>query len=586
MTPLFCKIFSFSSLLFITVTLSSTQNLMTRRYSATSDGPINRGDFNGDGIPDVVFQTSTGVSVALGTPQGTLGAIKGSKTSLTSVGTPLDDLAVGRFTSSGHLDIAIRYSGSCGEGCSYDQADILLGRGDGTFQIGPPLPFGGSVTSLTASDFNGDGKTDIATVDPCGTVDIFPGDGDGTFGAPTTILNGADTCFTQSKIRVGDFDGDGRPDLALKTANGMLVLFNNGNLTFLAKDVFSSTDNFVEDFSAQDVNQDGFTDLLVTFEGEGPPAGPSPAGFSVYTSTGKTRGFNRTFDRAPDFGLFANFTLDLTAVDVDGDGINDIVGVAPSINGIFVLKGLPNGSFSSTPMSFVTQSVSLFPRLIAVDINRDGRPDFVTVDPGTSQISTSINAFPRSACGKSTLSPSVTACQPTDSVYLTSPVHIVANTHDAAAAVTSVQVYVDHKLVKSVNARTLDAQIPMSLGARAITVKAWDATGKNFSTLRTANIFNGAPGHICSTTSNTLTLCIPPQNGSVSSPVRILAAAQDDLSITAMQVYIDHQLVFSDHLANYVDHNFTLGWGTHVVTVKSWDTSGRTFSQSRTIAVQ
>jgi hypothetical protein len=62
-TPL-RKAFSFSFLLFIAVTLCSAQNLMTRRYPAASDGPINRGDFNEDGIPDVVFQTSTGIAVA------------------------------------------------------------------------------------------------------------------------------------------------------------------------------------------------------------------------------------------------------------------------------------------------------------------------------------------------------------------------------------------------------------------------------------------------------------------------------------------------------------------------------------------
>jgi len=586
-TPL-RKAFSFSFLLFIAVTLCSAQNLMTRRYPAASDGPINRGDFNEDGIPDVVFQTSTGIAVALGTPHGTLGAIKTSNTSLPGGATLLNDLVVARFTSSGHLDVAVRYSGSQGVGNSYDEMDVLLGRGDGTFQIGPRLDFGGSATSLTATDLNADGKTDLAVIDASGTIVIFPGNGDGTFGALTSIPTGLACCFQPYKIRVGDFDADGRPDLAVMDQSRLTVFFNNGNLTFEQKDVFvvPDTNTFIRDFNAQDVNQDRYTDILVTLQADGPPAGPTPAGFSVYSSTGKTRGFNLTFNRAPDFGIFSDFTYDLTAADVNGDGINDIVGVAPAINGIFVLKGLPNGSFSSTPMSFVSENAGLFTRLISLDINRDGRPDFVTVNPGSSEIATSLNAIPRAACGNSTRSPSVTSCQPTDNAYLRSPVRIVANTTDTAAPVTSVQVYVDHKLIKSVHARSLDTQVPLSLGQRLITVKAWDAAGRNVSTIRRVNIYSGTPGQVCSAAINSLTICAPPQNASVSSPVRVLAAAYDDLALTTIQVYIDHQLVFRDHSANYVDHSFALAAGTHSITVKSFDTSGRILTQSRTITVR
>jgi hypothetical protein len=583
-TPL-RKAFSFSFLLFIAVTLCSAQNLMTRRYPAASDGPINRGDFNEDGIPDVVFQTSTGIAVALGTPHGTLGAIKTSNTSLPGGATLLNDLVVARFTSSGHLDVAVRYSGSQGVGNSYDEMDVLLGRGDGTFQIGPRLDFGGSATSLTATDLNADGKTDLAVIDASGTIVIFPGNGDGTFGALTSIPTGLACCFQPYKIRVGDFDADGRPDLAVKDSTRLTVFFNNGNLVFEPKDVFVFPPFSLLDFTAQDVNQDGYTDILVTLQGEGPPAGPNPAGFSVFTSTGRVRGFNRTFDRAPDFTL-ADFTLDLTAADVDGDGINDIVGVAPVLKGIFVFRGLPNGSFSNSPMSFVTGNPGLFTRLISLDINRDGRPDFVTLDSSHSVIATSLNAVPRAACANSNRSPSVTACRPINNVYLPSPLRIVASTTDTAAPVTSVQVYVDYKLIKSVHARSLDTQVPLSLGQRLITVKAWDAAGRNVSTIRRVNIYSGTPGQVCSAAINSLTICAPPQNASVSSPVRVLAAAYDDLALTTIQVYIDHQLVFRDHSANYVDHSFALAAGTHSITVKSFDTSGRILTQSRTITVR
>lgn len=573
MAPLLRKSFCFNFILLLTVTLSNAQNLMTRRYPITSSGPVNRGDFNEDGIPDVVFQTSAGIIIAPVTPQGTLGTLKSFSTNFAAGG----DLAVGHFTSSGHLDLAV----------SHGAVDIFLGRGDGTFQAAPTLLTDG-VVFLTSSDFNGDGRNDIATIDQNAIVSLFPGNGDGTFGIPTSISSGLLCCSQQYKIRAGDFDADGRPDLAVKDEGKLKILFNNGNLTFTSKDVYEVPDTltFLTDFNAQDINQDGFTDLLLTISADGPPAGPTQVGYSVYTSTGKARSFKRTYNRDTEFGIFAGFFLDLTAVDVDGDGINDIVGVSSPAKGIFVFKGLPNGSYSNTPMIFIIGNPNIAHRMIPVDLNRDGRPDFVTLDPVNDIVATSLNALPRAACSNQIQSPSVTACQPTDNVYLRSPMRILANTTDTAAPVTSVQVYVDHKLVKSVHAKSLDTSIPLSLGSRSITVKAWDATGRNFSTFRQANIFSGTPGQVCSTAANTITLCVPPQSTSVSSPVRILAAAQDDLSITAMQVYIDHQLVFNDHSGNYVDHNFTLGAGTHMITVKSWDTSGRTFSQSRTISVQ
>ena len=162
---------------------------------------------------------------------------------------------------------------------------------------------------------------------------------------------------------------------------------------------------------------------------------------------------------------------------------------------------------------------------------------------------------------------------------------MIAKTTDTAAPVTSVQVYVDNKLVKSVPASSLDTQVPLSLGARLIVVKAWDAAGRNFRTVRRFNVYSGTPGQVCSTALNTLTICAPKQDASVASPVRVFAAAHDDLLITSMQVYIDNQLVFRDPSANYVDHSFALESGTHTVVVKSFDTSGHKLTQSRTITV-
>ena len=89
----------------------------------------------------------------------------------------------------------------------------LFGKGDGTFKLGPVTGSTGVGIFFAVGDFNGDGIPDIAVTGGAGLgVQILLGNGDGSFaGASYLNASGLDA----EGVAVADFNGDGKPDLAV-----------------------------------------------------------------------------------------------------------------------------------------------------------------------------------------------------------------------------------------------------------------------------------------------------------------------------------------------------------------------------------
>jgi hypothetical protein len=210
------------------------------------------GDFNNDGTLDIGVTSQTGVqlyayypppdladhmTVLLGDGEGNFSAAAPA----TLNGVP-GSLATGDFNNDGNLDLAT--AGGA----------LLLGQGDGTARV----TFTGVVgDDVAAADLNGDGNLDLAHALSWADngVRVSPGNGDGTFQAGTTY-----SIPYAIAVAVGDFNQDGRPDLAARRGGFVTVLLGDGNGNFEAR-APSTANGSLSELTVADFDGDGLPDL-------------------------------------------------------------------------------------------------------------------------------------------------------------------------------------------------------------------------------------------------------------------------------------------------------------------------------------
>lgn len=192
------------------------------------------GDFNGDGILDLAdingLPTTGGVNILLGNGDGTFRA---GATNLVGI-FPLFG-ATASLRHNGILDLVFN-------DMLNDDVWVMLGNGDGTFQPAIAYPTTAETFMVQLGSFTGSGNVDIVAIegynvagtDDCSCVEVLPGNGDGTFGAPITTPQPYG--LTASRMATGDFNDDGKLDLALVGEAfpnyEVAILLGNGDGTF------------------------------------------------------------------------------------------------------------------------------------------------------------------------------------------------------------------------------------------------------------------------------------------------------------------------------------------------------------------
>jgi hypothetical protein len=254
--------------------------------------------------------------------------------------------------------------------------------------VEPPAPYP-SAAKLTG-DFNGDGKTDVALTGPAGwnTLPVAFSNGNGSFNVTNTFIGdfAAFAANRQAAPLTGDFNGDGKTDIALTGPAGwntLPIAFSNGDGSFTV------TNTYIGDFAAWssrrdvsrltgDFNGDGRTDIALI----GPKGwGTMPVAFSNGDGS-----FTVT-----NYGIngFASFAADVNSTkltgDFNGDGRTDVALTGPSYwNTLPVAFSNGNGTFSVTNLyigGFAGWASDPMAKKLVGDFNGDGKTDVALTGP-------------------------------------------------------------------------------------------------------------------------------------------------------------------------------------------------------------
>jgi hypothetical protein len=372
------------------------------------------GDFNGDGKLDIAVANAADntptvlvgskIAVFLGNGNGTFPSPVFYSTGPHSF--PFA-LVTGDFNNDGKADLAVADEG-------VNRIVVLLGNGNGTFQSFIPTPVATNPNallsnptpmSLTAGDFNRDGKLDLAVGNYFdAAVALLVGTGDGHFqSTPAPPLDACRAkCSHVIAVAAGDFTGDGILDLVALNHNfgvNSQVAFMAGKSdgTFVDP-VIVGTTLVGQDPTAMlvaDADGGGVLDIVLTSTAGGslPPGSPLNTGSGRLLTGGGPQTF--TFGGNFDTTLLPNA---ITGGDFDGNAKLDWAiaggnfpagipgsGIAGFGNVSLLLKG--GGTYTRLP----DVATGNFPSSIAVgdfnSLNNDGKLDLVVANLSDGTIS-------------------------------------------------------------------------------------------------------------------------------------------------------------------------------------------------------
>lgn len=351
----------------ILVMLTVSTNVFADRFNLRREAggalkdtvAVARGDFNNDNIPDLVQITvDFQIAVLKGYGNGSFGFCSSTAVSTTA---GVRDVAVGDFNQDGKLDAVVAHFGNI----QVNQVSVFTGNGNcglGNETV-YHLNARADARAIAVGDFTGDGWPDIAvtsfTEPPAGQFYLMKNNGAGLF------PNGFGYSFFgfPDDIKAGFLNSDRHLDVAIASGGGATIYYGVGdgsfNLPETTLNSLTTTHLTIGDF-----NSDGLNDIAAAVVG-----GTSTVNVFLNSNTG----FPGTYQSFP----VSHTVRSITSADLNNDGKLDVAttnGNFSTLNEVNILYGNGNG----TLQSYLVEKGGTEPLdIIAGDLNGDSKIELI-----------------------------------------------------------------------------------------------------------------------------------------------------------------------------------------------------------------